>query len=213
MCLLVGPHVGRSLDDGGADPVAVGEFGHLVTTTVKKNLTALLLGGSDKALDTSLGGGRDDRTAEVVRQQDVCSQANGNSQVGTILKALVNLELLSTLNQLGNPLLSITNKNSNRDGHAALTSSCGEMWFRICTVSMIQIVHGPPKAAPMRELRAWFLLAEKGVETEVDHWIDNLITLTVWHNDSMIFSSQVCLDALSRRASSASMSVLLCKAN
>ena len=44
-------------------------------------------------------------------------------QIGTLLKALVDLELLGTLDELGKPGLRVPNQNGNGDGHTTLTGS------------------------------------------------------------------------------------------
>lgn len=105
--LGVAGHVGGDVgDDGGANKVAVGVLLVLVVTAVEENGSALLLSGVNDAQDALLALGGDDR-----------------SKIGTLLKATTDLELLSALGDLRQPLLGLANHDKSAQSHASLASS------------------------------------------------------------------------------------------
>lgn len=102
----VSGHGGVNLYDGRADKVSVGVALNGDATAIKEDLASLLLDRADEAVDLLLGLGRDNR-----------------SEVGTLLEATVDLEVLGTLNELGDPLAGLADKDGNGESHAALASS------------------------------------------------------------------------------------------
>lgn len=63
---LVSGHVGRSADDGRADPVALCKAFDLRVSPIQQDLRSLVHGSLDQSLDTLLGCGRDDWSAAMV---------------------------------------------------------------------------------------------------------------------------------------------------
>lgn len=90
---------------------------------------------------------------------------NKDVQICTLLEASTNLEALSRLDQVREPRLGIANEYGNRDGHASLPSS----YVFALNLGLADSITGkclPPKAAPIRELIAWFLFAAPQMKTQ-----------------------------------------------
>lgn len=105
--LLVAGHVGSDVgDDGGSDEVAVGVLFRLEATAVEQDCSTLLLGAVNDAQDALLALGGDD-----------------GAQIGALLEATVDLERLSVLSNLREPLLGLANHDQCAQGHATLTGS------------------------------------------------------------------------------------------
>lgn len=104
--LAVALHVGGDVgQDAGSNEVALLVLLDLQAASIQNQIGTLFNTGCDQALNTLEGLGRDQRT-----------------EVSIGLKAGGNLELLSTLNKLGQPLLGLANKHDGGKSHAALTS-------------------------------------------------------------------------------------------
>jgi len=101
--LVVGSHAGLAvIDDGGTDEVAVGVSLNLGVASVEKELSLLLTVGN-----------------EVLNLLEVLLVVDG-ADVG-VLVAGADSETLGLLNNLGNPVLGISDEDNDGGGHAALT--------------------------------------------------------------------------------------------
>lgn len=60
--VLVAAHVGTSLNDGGADEIAIGVARNSDVTTVEQNLASVVLCGGNETSHPSLGRWGDERT-------------------------------------------------------------------------------------------------------------------------------------------------------
>lgn len=101
--VLVALHVGGSFDDGRTDPVTIGECGNFKVTSVQVDPAALLFSRSNETDDALLGCRRDDW-----------------AKVGTLLKALIDLQLLRTFDEFWQPRLCGSDKDNYASSYVSI---------------------------------------------------------------------------------------------
>ena len=95
----------------------------LITTAIERNDTTLFLRRGNQTGDALFRNLGDNRTTEPNVSIGFNHREFMNIQIGTLLEALADFELLGTFDDLGQPGLRVADQYSNRDGHATLASS------------------------------------------------------------------------------------------